>query len=351
MDFPLQTKSCPAWVEANNNAVGYYHVDYRNGLLPALAKGDVEHRLEAAERVDFMGNAAALSSGGKLQAGEALGLVETFHNDPERYVVESALDLALAPELHLVPPDLDANYQRFLLKNFQARAHEIGWTPKPGEPDNVRLLRPYLLNTVATSGGDRELARQARDLTEAWFKSHAAIDLNITSAVLRTAAYYGDKALLEKFLDSLQTTNDRQERQRIFAALASFRDPAAIQAGMNATLSGKVPFIEGLRLLFAGQESASTRNMAFDFMKAHFDEISRKRPTGGGFDAGAEFPYVGADFCSAESKQQLDSFFAPRIANFTGGPRVLSQVLESIDLCIAEKQAQEPSVSAFLKNY
>ncbi len=350
-DFALQTKTCPAWVEANNNAVGYYHVDYQNGLLPALAKGDVEHRLDAAERVDFMGNASALSSGGKLPAGEALGLVNTFHNDPERYVVESALDLALAPEVHLVPPDLNTNYRRFLLKNFQTRAHEIGWTPKPGEPDNVRLLRPYLLYAVATSGGDRELAQQARDLTEAWFKNHAAIDLNITTAVLRTAAYYGDKALFERFLDSLQTTNDRQERQRIFSALASFRDPTCIQAGMAATLSGKVPFIEGLRLLFAGEKSAATRNMAFDFMKAHFDEISRKRPTGGGFDAGAEFPYVGAGFCSTESKQQLQTFFEPRIGKFTGGPRVLSQVLETIDLCIAEKQAQEPSVAAFLKNY
>jgi alanyl aminopeptidase len=277
--------------------------------------------------------------------------VETFHNDPERYVVQSAVHLALGPRVHLVPSDLAANYQRFLLKNFQARAHQIGWMPKAGERDNIRLLRPDLLRPVATYGGDHELAREARELTEAWFRDHNAVEPNVVGAVLRTAAYYGDKALFERFLATLQTTNDRLERERILGALDSFVDPAAIQAGMEATLSGRVPFIEGLRLLFAGQGIEGTRHMAFDFMKAHFDEISRKRPTGGGFDAGANFPYVGYSFCSAESKQELENFFAPRVASFTGGPRVLSQVLEGIDLCTARKNAEQASVAAFLKKY
>jgi hypothetical protein len=30
---------------------------------------------------------------------------------------------------------------------------------------------------------------------------------------------------------------------------------------------------------------------------------------------------------------------------------VLSQTLETIDVCMAQKAAQEPSVEAFLKNY
>jgi len=36
---------------------------------------------------------------------------------------------------------------------------------------------------------------------------------------------------------------------------------------------------------------------------------------------------------------------------FTGGPRILAQVLEGIDLCIAYKNAQEASVTEFLKSY
>ena len=134
--------------------------------------------------------------------------------------------------------------------------------------------------------------------------------------------------------------------------MGSFRDPAAIQEALESLLNGKIPIIEGIyHVLFMGQDQPSTRHMAFDFMKAHFDALAAKRPTGGGFDGGALFPYVGASFCSGQEKQQLQSFFEPRINQFTGGPRMLQNVLERIDVCIAEKKAQEPSVEAFLKNY
>lgn len=350
-DWKLKAQSCPAWIEANDNAVGYYLVDYQGDLLKGLTAGDVEQRMNAAERVDFMGNAESLTEGGKLPAAYALGLVSVFHNDPERYVVLSALDLALFPRTNMIPQELMAKYVRFLRDNFQTRAREVGWIPKPGEPDDVHLLRPRLLRSVATYAEDEELAKQARELTDKWFENHNAVESSVVASVLSTAAYYGDKPLFERFLGELEKTKDRQERQRILQAMDSFRDRAAIHSGMEAVLSGKVPFMEGLGLLFAGQRQESTRQMAFDFMKAHFDEIAAKRPTGGGFDAGSVFPEVGASYCSAEQKVELQRFFQPNVGRFTGAPRALSQVLETIDICAALKASEAPGVEAFLKDY
>jgi alanyl aminopeptidase len=351
-DWTLKGKSCPEWIDANDNAVGYYLVNYDEKLLHELTAGDVEHRLNAPERVDFMGNAQSLTTGGKLPATDALQLVKTFHSDRERYVVAAAIELALYPRTHdLVPQNLMQNYVHFFRDNFQARAHEIGWIPKPGESDDVHLLRPQLLRSVATYGQDEELAKQARDLTDKWFENPNSLDPSIVTAVLGTAAYYGDKDLFERFLTKLDKTQDRTERERILEAMSRFRDRSAIQAGMEAVLSGKIPFMEGLSLLFTGQSEESTRGMALDFLKAHFDEIAAKRPTGGGFDAGAVLPYVGASYCSAAKKQELQDFLQPRIEKFTGGPRILSQVLESIEVCTNLKAEEEPSVEAFLKNY
>ncbi len=351
LDWKLKTQSCPAWVEANDRGVGYYRVDYQGGLLGALTQGDVEQRLSAPERVDFMGNAQSLAENGKLSSKDALALVNTFHADPERNVAESALTLALEPRANLVPENLQPNYQRFLLKNFQARAEQLGWTPKPGEPDDIRLLRPSLLRAVATWGGDQTLAKQAQELTAKWFDDHSVIDPNMTGAVLATAGYYGDKALYDRFLAEFKKTKDRQVQRRILGALTSFRDKESIESGFAAIGSGEVPFIEAAQLLFAGQGQASTRNLAFQNMKAHFDDLAAKRPQGGGFDAGARFPAVGQSFCDAQSKTELQTFFEPRISKFTGGPRALAQILEGIDLCIATKAAQEASVVSFLQAY
>jgi len=344
-------KACPTWVQANNGAVGYYRVDYHDGLLKALTAKDVVASMPATERVNLMGNERALSDAGKLPPSDALGLVDTFHADPERYVVQSAMNIALAPRRSLVASELMPNYQRFIRRNFQARARELGWVAKPDDSQDVRLLRASLVQPVATWGDDQELASQARALTEKWFASHAAVGPDMVGSVLTTAAFYGDKALFDRFLAEFGKTTDKQVRGSLLSAMNSFRDPAAIDAAMNALLRGDIPFIEGASLLFSGQQSAATRKLAFEFLKAHFDEIVAKMPTGGGFDFGADLPQVGASYCDATSRDELKAFFEPKVDKFVGARRTLDQTLEGIDLCIAAKAAQEPSVAAFLSKY
>ncbi len=362
-DLVLNGRGCPAWVQANDNAVGYYRVAYSNTLLSALTAGNVQQRLSAAERVDLMGDAQALSRTGKMPEADMLRLVPGFHDDTNRYVLERAIEMAKSPLEHLVPDELLPNYQRFVLQNFGGRAHEIGWLPKiltssAGKPvvtsvenDDVRLLRPTLLQFVSTAGGDQELAREARELTDEWFADRSAVPAEETGAVLETAAYYGDKALFNRFLAEFKRARDRQERGRILHAMTSFRDPAAIQAGRQAVLRGDVPFIQGERLLYSGQQWPQTRKLAFEFMKEHFDELAAKRPNGAGSDAGAQFSRAGASFCDLESAEELKNFFEPRVSKFVGAPRVLTQTLEGIHSCIANKAAQEPSIEQFLKEY
>jgi alanyl aminopeptidase len=350
-DWKLNAKNCPTWVEANDNAVGYYRVDYQGGLLQALTQGSTANRLTAPERVDFIGNAQALSSAGKLPAADALALVSIFRADSERHVVQAAVDLALAPHAQLVPDDLMPHYARFLRENFQARARELGWVATPGESDDIRLVRPPLVRAVATWGGDNEFARQSTELTEKWFQNRQSVDPNMLGAILGTNAFYGDTTLFHRFLTTFTNTQDKQLREQLIAAMSSFRDPAAIEAGMDALIAGDVPFIEGAFLLFTGQDQASTRKLPFEFVKAHFDQIVTKMPSGGTFDFGAFLPHVGDAFCDEASRSELQAFFQPKVQMFTGAPRTLSQVLERIDLCIASKAAQQPSVASFLNKY
>lgn len=353
MDWALQdAKSCPAWLYANDHAKGYYRMDYQGGLLSALTSGDVAARLGAPERVELIGNAQSMTKAGKLPAADALHLAETFHADPERDVVDRALTVALSPFEDMVPDRLMPNYRRFLLKSFQARAHELGWIPGSGEPDDVRLLRPTLVSVIATAGGDQDLARQARDLTDKWFQSHSAVHPEVVGAVFRTAAYYGDTALFRRFLAEFKTNQDRQEKARVLGAMVSFRDPAAIDAGFQAVLSGDVALADGFPLLLAGgSASPGTRKLPFQFVKAHFDQIMSSHPSIFGNDLGSFLPRVGQSFCDAQSRSELQAFFTPLVDKYAGAPRTLAQVLEGIDLCVANKVAQEPGVAAFLGKY
>jgi alanyl aminopeptidase len=353
MDLALQkAPGCPAWVQANDQAKGYYRVDYKGGLFSALSSGKGASQLGAAERNDLLGNAQAMSDAGKLPVADALALVETFHNDSEHSVVDRAITLARTPSMDLVPEELMPNYRRFLLKNFQARAHELGWLPHPGESDDVRLLRPNLLALVAREGGDRELADQARELADRWLKDPAAVAPEVLHAILNTAAWYGDRALFDRMLAAFQKSRDRREKRQIISSMAYFRDPRAIEAALQAVLSGAIPLLDGNSLLVsAGQGWPATRHMAFEFIKAHFDQIMRDRPSIFGFDLGALLPRSGQLSCDEKSKQELQAFFGPIVERYTGAPRNLAQVVEAIDLCIAKKAEQSAGVAEFLRKY
>jgi alanyl aminopeptidase len=56
---------------------------------------------------------------------------------------------------------------------------------------------------------------------------------------------------------------------------------------------------------------------------------------------------VGAAYCDPEHRKDVEAFFTERSARTDAGPRVLSQVLEEMDLCIAQKAAQSASIDAF----
>ena len=351
MDWPLHATSCPAWIEGNDNAKGYYRTDYQGGLLAALTAGDVTRRLNAAERADLIGNAEALASGGKVPVADALMLAEKFRDDPSRQVTQWGLGVALSIDRDLVPENLRPNYQRFLLKNYQGRARELGWVGRAGESDDARLLRPSLLSAVAGPGGDQELAKQARELAEKWLADRKAVSPDVVGAVLGTAAYYGDMELYRRFLAEFKKSRDRRDRQQLLGALMGFREPEALDAGRQEVASGGVQLIDGFPLLFAGGSLPATRKGSFEFLKAHFDRIMAGNPSIFGNSLGAFLPGVGGSFCDAESRKELEAYFSPMVNKYDGAAHNLAQVLEGVDLCIARVAAQGQGVAAFLEKY
>jgi alanyl aminopeptidase len=221
-----------------------------------------------------------------------------------------------------------------------------------GESDDVRLLRPQLVSAIATSGGDQDLAKEARSLTDKWLQDHSGIPPEVLGAVLDTAAYDGDLDLFNRFLAAYRKTGDRQEQRRLINAMRSFHDRAAIQAGFEAVLTKQMPLEAGFTLLVsAGQGFSDTRKLPFEFIQAHFDQIVSGHPNIFGNDLGAFLPYSGQSFCDPESRNELQAFFGPLVDKYQGAPRNLAQVLEGIDLCVARKAAQAPSVASFLEKY
>jgi hypothetical protein len=60
-------------------------------------------------------------------------------------------------------------------------------------------------------------------------------------------------------------------------------------------------------------------------------------------------PWLAASFCDAERISAVETFLEPRIHRIAGGPRNLAASLESIRLCAALVEAQQPGAVRFFQ--
>ena len=338
----LTAKSCPEWVLPNEGELGYYRVKPEGKLLDQL----LAHvkQLTLPERVGVIGDVEALVNSGDVQPSVALQLVQDLSKDKNRHIVDAGIGI-LAGIDDMVPADLRKNYERLINKQYAARAHEIGWVSRPGEDDNTKQLRPALLALVANLGRDPQLIKQATELTWKWFDDHKAIQPELVGTALHTAARFGDQKLFDKLHAEAKKTTDRQERARMLGGMAAFTDPKILAQSMQVAISDEFELRDALGLLFGGFQEPKNREAAYAFIKEHFDEIAKKMPAP--YRAYLAFSFVG--LCDASRKDEIVTFFKPKIDSFEGGPRVMTQAVEQLELCAAQKKARTPGIVAFLK--
>jgi len=277
----------------------------------------------------------------------ALALVPAFANDPNRPVVDSVVRIAAAPRDLLVPDEMRPRYRRFVSDVFGARARSLGWKPQPGEDEDTQLLRESLLAFVANEGDEPALVAEATRLARAWLADRKAVDAQIAQAVLDVAARHGDMELFQAYLAEARKSGDRRERARLLGALGLFRDPAVVPVALSLTLSPEFDARETVSILREEAMSRETRPVTWAFLKANFDKLAARLPR----ESPARFPYYASGFSDAASRSDVEAFFKDRAPKYMGGPRVLAQTLEQIQLRAAFKAAQEESVSDFLMHY
>ena len=339
---PLTAKSCPDWLLPDDAGIGYYRSIPRGDLLDRLLKPHKGVTLN--DRVGLIGDVTAAVGSGEVQNGVALQLVQQLSKDNDRHIVDQSIAI-VAGIVEMVPDALVPNYERFINKLYKTRAHELGWLSKPTDTEDVKQLRPELLMLVANEGKDADLIKQAKALAWKWVDDHKAITPEMTGAVLRVAARFGDQKLFDRLHADAKKTQDREERGRLLGAMSAFADPAIVKQVLAIILTDEFELRESVNLLQGGLADPKTRLTTLAFAREHFDEIAAKLPA----PYRAYMAYMFAAVCDEDKKAEIATAFTERVSKFDGGPHVMAEALESLSLCAAAKKAQTPGVVAFIK--
>jgi aminopeptidase N len=339
-------KQCPAWIDANAGATGYYRVRYQGDAakkIMAAAK-----QLDVRERMALVSDEMALIEAGDAPLADGLAMIPALAADPERHIFRSALDVTRLVRSDLLDDAAHAKWEKFIAKTYGARAKQLGWKSKAGESDDTRQVRPTVMALVAIGAEDKALQAEAVKLARAWLADHKAVDADMVGVVLGAAAHHGDRKLYDEVLDAAKKAPDREERARLVGTLGAFDDPAIAKDALDLVLSGTFDLRESGSIVFGLFGGRHTREIAYAWLKDHFDGFAKLMRDD---ELMWTIAGIAGSFCDQAHRDDAAAFFGERAKKVDGAEQALQNALEGDDLCIARWKDTAPEVAAFLKKY
>jgi len=250
-----------------------------------------------------------------------------------------------------VPAGDRGRFSRMIRDYYGELAHNLGWASKAGESADVKLLRPEVLELVASLGEDQELAQEAKRLAIAWLKDRKAVQPELAAAVLDVAAYHGNRDLFDDFVAEAKRSKAAKDRARLIDAMGEFRDPELTRRAYGMMLTNDLDVRELTRLLQKTPANPETECVPWEFVTTNYNQLVPRLPSRLGTDPASILPTTGASFCDDAGYRQVEEFFRDRIGTVSGGARVLANVLEKIQLCEARRRTQAPEVAKYLQQF
>jgi puromycin-sensitive aminopeptidase len=330
----------PEWVVANQGGHGFYRVRYAPDLLKPLADAPLEI-LAPVERFNLLNDAWASTLAGLSPIGEYLDLTARFRDETDRNVwttllasfafLDRSIEAGDRPRLGTLVRD-----------RLGPAVARLGLAPTPDEGELTRQLRGELLRAMGTLGDDPAVQVKARDLYAAYRRDPSAVRPDVLAAVIAVLAHAGGEAEYAEFLGAFKAARTPQDEQRYLSSLTGFRDAALLRRTLELAVNGEVRTQDAPFLVRSLLMNVSARDLAWPFVKEHWDTMERHYPPGGlrrmceGITA----------LATPALEEDVRRFFTAR--NISLGGKTLEQYLEQLRIAVAFRQREGKSLATYL---
>jgi aminopeptidase N len=211
----IPVDKCPAWIEPNDNATGYY----RSVIDPKLL--DVA-KLSGDEKRMALSDLRSMVSREQLSIDVAIGRAAKLVADPDPVVALWAVNLT---QFRIDAYD-DAFFvaaKAWRVANFGRLARALSWKRAPGDSDDREKLREEVVSLVADA--DPAFAKQATKVADEWLAKHTKLDDGLVIAALQASAEVGDAARFDRYVAAAKATTSVSDRGVIINGIGGFRAP------------------------------------------------------------------------------------------------------------------------------
>jgi puromycin-sensitive aminopeptidase len=327
-------------VLVNEGGHGFYRVRYGGELLERLL-ARLPDGLAPIERFNLVNDTWAATVAGLVPLPQYLQMTTRFRGERDRNVWTVPL-ASLHALNRVVRPEDRPHLERFTRGLVGPAVAELGWAPRAGETDLLRQLRADLLRALGTLGNDGPTQTRAAELYAAALADARAVDPNVLPALIAILAFSGDATRYAEFVERFRTAATPQEEQRYLYALTGFRARSVMEQTLAKTINGEIrtqdaPFVARALLM-----SVDARELAWQFVKTHWDTMDRLYPKHGlrrmcdGVTA----------LATPELERDVHAFFGDRKIDLGG--RTLEQYLEQLRIAVALREREGKALGPYL---
>jgi puromycin-sensitive aminopeptidase len=301
-------------------------------------------KIAPIERFNLLSDSFALAQAGLMPAVEFLDLTARFTGETDRNVW-TALTSSLAYVNRVIADDQRGALASLVRHRLAEAVARLGWEPQEDETELDKQLRGDLLRAIGTLGNDEAVQARARVAYARYREDEGAVDANVLPAVIAILAAAGGETEYAEFRDRFKRARTPQEEQRYLYALAGFRQPELLRQTLEMTVNGEVRSQDAPFVIRALLTSVEARGLAWDFVKGHWQEMSRLYP-----ESAYRRMYEGVPaLVSPEWEQDVRAFFADNKIDLGG--RTLQQYLEQLRVAVAFQQREAEALAAFLSRH
>jgi aminopeptidase N len=335
-----------AVVHPNAQGEGYY----RFAVDPATFHGLLTStpRLPAREALSFADSIGAAFDAGRLSFADLLAAAQVLANHPDR---NAALHLGeKLRAIHDIIADASQRpaLERKLVALYKPRLDTMGYDPAAGhyagDPSERQLLRQSLLSLVALGGRDAQVRHALAQAAERSLDDPQALDPGIR----RTAWAVGVQELGKPFADKLEalvlSSPDSHIRDGAVYALGCAQDPQVAGQARALVLDKRTDIDTTSRIVFLQMADPVTRPATWSWLSSKREPLLERVP---GFLL-SYFARLGMPLCSPAEREQFDAVLGARLAKASGGELEVARTRETIDDCIALRQAVGPQLQSAL---
>ena len=312
-----------------------------------------------------------IASAATLPGGEAQALADSLYASfragraSPAQLIAGAAQLALNPDSYaskagmdtleglanagLLSPEGEAGYHRLIERIYRPKLAAMSFTPRAGayagEDPEKSQSREQVVEQLALEARDPGLRSQLAAAGKAYLAGdNKALDPSWFSAAFSVILDEGGLPAAKQLAELGLASQDSLLRPAALYSVAGSGNPEIAKWVLDGFTDARLRRSERLGLIRAVISDKGTRDIGFEWLKAHFDELAGG---GGGIFFTAGLPRTVGGFCSTSRADEIGALLGTRLAGKTGSLE-LARTIERVRSCGVLKDARGAELSAAL---